>query len=228
MELTPSFVEFVPPDQKSGGGLPTPVPAGFRFGYGLTDEIDIESELTAASIPDFYASLGLRYQWLGESALKAKQNDWTSVAQLKLIYGAGEETGEDKISSSTEGDTIQRHLVGHGFGAGFSLSNSFGYTVRDWFTIYGGGEIIYLYANYEVEVSTKSKNIEEKRETDDNLWIYGPFAGIQLNTTGPHWMLVFALEGSLMYHPVATGWNKEKKWQLQPGLASSIKVLLPF
>lgn len=98
----------------------------------------------------------------------------------------------------------------------------------DWLVVYGGGEVIYLSANYEYEASTKSKSVEKKKKADDELWIYGPFAGIQLNTTGSHWRIVFALEGNFINLPNATGWNKREERHWRPSVAASAKVLFPF
>ena len=235
-----SGINFVPPDKEdSVGSLTPPSPAGFRFGYGITDKIDVESELIAASIPDFYASLGVRYQWLGESVFKVKPNDWTSTAQMKFIYGEGSETGEDYLYVKDEDKSFDRYLSGKGVLYGFSLSNSFGYKVWDWFVVYGGGEVIYLSANYEVNIEakeqkpqvenkTKESTTRSNKKIDDKFWLYGPFAGIQLQTTGPHWKILFALEGNLINLPIATGWYKGKERHWQRSVTASLNILLPF
>ena len=239
-------IDFIPPGQESGGGeLVPPMPAGFRFGYGVIDKIDIESELTAASVPDFYASLGVRYQWLGESAFKIKPNDWTSTAQLKFIYATGGESREDYLYVRDEDKSFDRYLNGFGDLYSFSLSNSFGHVISDWFVVYGGAKVIYLSAEYNVNIEAEEQRrpprVEDKvegktaesitrskEEIDDKLWIYGPFAGIQLQTTGPHWRIIFALEGTLLNLPIATGWYKGEERHWQPNVAASLNILLPF
>ena len=106
--------------------------------------------------------------------------------------------------------------------SGFSLSNSFGYMIWDWLAVYGGGQVIYIFADYKVKDNEKKTTMK----TDDHLWGYGPFAGIQLNTTGPYWKIIFAVEGNATNIPIATGWYKGNKRQWAPGWAGYLGVLL--
>ena len=108
----------------------------FGLGYGVTDkmDIDIDLEITRSDSKMDYISLGVQYQWLGASAFKTTENNWNSTTQLKFILG-------DANNSSKE-------VAGNRIKApGFSLSNSFGYMIQDWVSVYGGGQAVYLFVD---------------------------------------------------------------------------------
>lgn len=236
------WIKFLPPDRESSSGsLAPPMPTGLRLGYGITDKIDIESELLIASVPYLSAGLGVKYQWLGESAFKTEQNDWTSTAQLNFIHGYGEYEEYEEYEGERPFSFVRNLLSGSGVLYGFSLSNSFGYMVLDWLVVYGGAKVTYLSAEYNVDIEAKEQKdpqVESKtaesttssnKKIGDKFWIYGPFAGIQLKKTmGPHWKIIFTVEGNTINLPQHTGWYKKRKRIWQPHLAASLNILLPF
>ena len=237
-------VILIPPGHDTVGGFlgfEGSNPFGIKVGYGITDKIDIEAELsTTESLPDYYTSLGVKYQWLGESAFKVKSSNLTSTTQLKFIYGEvseEEKAKTKKIPIKKDPKTtfyIDKHVTHHylirGDLYGFSLSNSFGYVVWDWFVIYIGGAVTYLSASYEVTARdyTGSSVKKTEAETEDDLWIYWPFAGIQLQTTGLHWKIIFALEWNVVNLPLYMGWNNKEKRQWDSAINASVNILLPL
>ncbi len=192
--------------------LSSPNAIHFKLGYGITDRIDT-GLLYDANADSNSLVLDLNYQWLGVPIYKTKQGDLNSTVRLSLIgqYDQGKVRGSGSIRASVEG-------------LGFSLSNSFGYMVSDWFSFYGGGRSIYILASYEI----KNKIDSSSRTTNNHLWYFGPFIGIQLNTTGSIWKVVFTVEGNFTSIPVAAGfYKKDDRWWI-PGYSGVLSVLYHF
>ena len=192
---------------------------GLKLGYGVTNNIDVELQTEYAYIGLPYISLGMKYQWLGAPIYKTKRDDWNSTAQLKFMLGHIKTT---RTSSSEEGALADKVRI---WVSGFSLSNSFGYMIQDWLVVYGGGQAIYMFVDYKLKKQGNTK----LSKVESHIWGYGPFAGVQLNTTlGSVWKVVFSLEGSFTNLPVAAGFYKGKERHWTPGVAGSLSVLFPF
>ena len=97
--------------------------------------------------------------------------------------------------------------------------------IWDWFAVYSGTQVSYAFMNYEFNIVGEESKI---KKMEDHFWSYGPFVGIQLNTTGSHWKIIFALEVGITSIPVATGWYKGKKRIWRPGKAGSLSILFQF
>ena len=189
--------------------------AGFKFGYGLTDKMDIEAETSAPILIGalHYISLGINYQWLGNPVYKTKQGDWTSTTQLKAILGIKDKANSKIIKSPM----------------GFSLSNTAGYMIYDWLTVYGGGQATYIFAEFKI----KKQEQGTAKKIDSHILSYGPFAGIRfklfdLDTTNSPWKIIFSLEGNLTNVPLSIGFDKRKNRHWMPGFIGSSSVLLQF
>ena len=191
---------------------------GLKLSYGITDTVDVGLEFAMQEEPEVgFLSLEVKYQWLGKSIFQTKQSDWNSATQLKVTYGeGGGSENKDERAESWEGE---------GTLLGFSLSNSFGYMVWDWLAVYGGAQVGYMFADYKVNIVGKESTT---KKIEDHIWRYGPFAGIQLNTVGSHWKIIFALEAGITNVPSVTGWDKGEKrnWELNQAVSASI--LLQF
>ena len=178
----------------------------FKIGYGITDRMDTEllfgSHFGSFDIEgDKHLSLSLSYQWLGASIYKTKQGDLNSTAKLQLIR---------------QNESFDNEFV---VGSGFYLSNSFGYMISNWFSFYGGGRAIYILANYEI------KEEDNNRTINNHLWCFGPFVGVQLNTIGSVWKIIFAVEGNFTDMPISAGFYELDKNYWIPGYSSSLRVL---
>ena len=153
----------------------------------------------------------MSYQWLGTPIYKTKQGDFNSTVRFHLI---GQYSFRVTHGRYTEEWTV--------LGLGFSLSNSLGYMISDWFSVYGGGRSIYILANQEI-IDLKQKN--NSKTTDSHLWYFGPFVGVRLNTTGSIWKFVFALEGNFTSIPIDAGFYAKSERYWIPGYSSSLSVL---
>ena len=81
-----------------------------------------------------YATLyaGIQYQWLGEPIDKVTEGQWISTANLST-----------------------------GLYSNIPLSNSFGYMIRDWLSIYGGVQVIrkkYITKEKQINIHSKTQN----------------------------------------------------------------------
>ena len=197
---------------------------GLKLRYGMTDTMDIVFFGSAFTI----VGLGLGYQWMGKSVYKTKKNNWNSTVQLKYVISRKSgKSIEPPTPTSTDNTVYLREHMEFNLPAVFSLSNSFGYMVNDWFTVYGGGQILYIQTKYKIE------DKKGKRSVDKHIWGYGPFGGILLNliglgTTNSSWKIIFVAEGSLTNIPVALSWNKGKERHWLPGISSSLSFLIRF
>ena len=201
---------------------------GLRSSYGVTDKIDVEFEgvKTDLSYIGLDIGLGLSYQWLGESVYKIKQNNVNSTARLKFFRG---ESQEDYIiaqhSSGDVSDGVKTRIKSP---IGVSFSNSFGYVLREWISIYGGGQIAYVFVRHEMKIGS-----EPEERTDNHIWRYGPFGGILFSLVGSgtvdsFWKIVFAIEGSFMNTPISSLLYKGKERHWLPITSGSLSILFAF
>ncbi len=99
-------------------------------------------------------------------------------------------------------------------GFGFSAANSWGYMVKDWLAVYGGGQLIYQYMAYDFGQTGNFKF---------HFFGGGPFAGFQLQAGSPRHKAFLAGEGSVTGIQSLRG--AEKAAALIPNVSASLGYL---
>ena len=104
-------------------------------------------------------------------------------------------------------------------GIAFSAANSWGYMVRDWLAVYGGGQLIYQYMMYDFAKAGRLRF---------HFYGGGPFAGIQIHAGGPKHKVFWAGEGSVTGILSAREGTAKKETALIPAISSSLGYLYSF
>lgn len=216
--------------------------AGAGAAYGVTEKLDIEAEV----LPEWQFNLGAKYQWRGSSLYKTKRGEWNSAVRSNISFTYKEKQAAPARPIETKGlleepaktiaafaalpvkaaiagiiegtiKGLDNWFGGGQKGIGFSAANSWGYMVRDWAAVYGGGQVMYQYMMFDFPHGGKYKF---------HLFGARPFVGIQLHTTGPKHRVFWSGEGGVM--GVQSLQGTKKAAAIVPGVSTSLGWLSSF